>query len=83
MNEAGDAPERETNDGTARAGTGVGWLELRAGVPPATKGTGTGSPPKNLSGKVAGPNELKLSDGGRKDEPKRRDVPPPFAGARG
>ena len=29
------------------------------------------------------PNESKLSDGGRKDEPKTTGVPPPFAGARG
>ena len=29
------------------------------------------------------PNALKLNDGGRKDEPKRTDKPPPFAGARG
>ena len=61
----------------ARAGSGVGWLELGTGSPPATKGTGTRSPSKPPSEEVAGPNELKLSDRGwpsqgRNSEPAQR-----------
>ena len=40
------------------------WLELGTGSTLAKKGTGTGSPWKNPSERVAGPNGLKLSDRG-------------------
>ena len=50
-------------DGMARAGTDGCWRELGSGVPSVT-GTGTDSPPKHPTEKVAGPNASKLSDRG-------------------
>ena len=48
-----------------------------------TKERGHALPPSIQAGKLPGPNESKLSDGGRKNKELGTDAPPPFAGARG
>ena len=54
------------------------WREVGGSSPPATKGTGTGSPSTNPLGRIAGPNGLKLSDGGwrRRTWDARKSRPP-------
>ena len=62
----------------ARAGKRVCWLEVGADSPPATKRTGTGSPSKNPSERVAGLTPpSSATEAGENRRGKQGKAPPP------
>ncbi len=80
-------PERKDGlTGRPERASGGCWLELGTGVPPATKGAGTGSPSKNPPGRIAGltiSSSATAHGDARRGLQKRRDRHEPFAGAPG